>query len=69
MPMVWLRRTARLRAAALRRYPSSSAARSIFARLLSLTLGDPESAKDTKDFDIPAREATSWMVGRETDMG
>jgi len=51
--------TARLRAAAFRRYPNSLAARRILRRLLSLTLGEPDSASDTSDFDIPARDATS----------
>src|SRR6056297_72661 len=63
MPIVRLLRSARLRAVALGRYPSSAAARSIDSRLASLTFDEPRKAKDTNDFDTPARAATSWIVG------
>ncbi len=58
-PMVRLLRSARLRAVALGRYPSSAAAFSIAARLASLTFGEPRIARETKDLETPARAATS----------
>ena len=58
-PMVRLLRSARLRAVALGRYPSSAAAFSIAALLASLTFGEPRIARDTSDLETPARAATS----------
>lgn len=67
-PIVRLRLTDKLRAAAFGRYPSSAAACSIRRRLISLTFGEPDNANDTSDFDMPARAATSRIVGRVVDM-
>jgi hypothetical protein len=46
-PMVWLRRVTRLRAAALGRYPESSAMRRIFSAVFGCTRGLLASARET----------------------
>src|SRR5580704_235344 len=57
-------RSARNRAAALGRYPSSATARMTASRLAGLTFGELRSTSDTSDFDTPARAATVSRVGR-----
>src|SRR5271165_1070073 len=63
-PTVRDRRSARNRAAALGRYPSSATARMTASRLAGLTFGELWSTSDTSDFDTPARAATVSRVGR-----
>jgi hypothetical protein len=52
-----------LRACALGTYPISSAAARTVSCVALATPAVPERARETTDFETPARAATSWMVG------
>src|SRR5262245_57370505 len=62
-PTLKERRWTRLRATALGRYPSCSAATSTASRLSRLTVPAPRSTRETTDLETPARPATSRIVG------
>ncbi len=63
-PTVRDRRSARNRAAAFGRYPSSATASLTASRLAGLTFGELRRTSDTSDLDTPARAATVSRVGR-----